>query len=209
MKRETGLILALDLSDGERCLRVASAVEGHIDAVKVNYPLVLSQGVEFLDELPGPLIADLKVADVPNTNRLICEEVDPHADCLIAHAFPGEDSLRTCVEAFDGEVYTVVEMSHPGAEAVFAGNRDLLADIAVDAGADGVVAPATRPRSITAVKERTGLTVLSPGVGAQGGSPGAAVEAGADFLIVGRSIYDADDPGGAAEKIASGIADRL
>lgn len=205
MRRETGLVLALDVTDRDEALRVAEAAAPHVDAVKVNYPLVLSQGLDFLDELPGPVIADLKVADIPNTDRLIAEQVNPHADALIVHGFTGLDSLRSCVEHFDGEVYAVVEMSHPGAEKFFTGLRDDLADVAVEGGADGVIAPATRPENLRRIRDRTGLTVLSPGVGAQGGKIRDTLEAGANFLIVGRSIYTADDPGDAAADIAEKI----
>ena len=38
------------------------------------------------------------------------------------------------------------------------------------------------------------LTIIPPGVGAQGGSAGDAIRAGADYVIAGRSIYQSDDP---------------
>ncbi|MGI6078851.1 MAG: orotidine 5'-phosphate decarboxylase / HUMPS family protein, partial [Fastidiosipilaceae bacterium] len=44
--------------------------------------------------------------------------------------------------------------------------------------------------------------ILSPGVGAQGGSASAAIRAGADYVIVGRAIYASDDPAAAAGKFA-------
>jgi orotidine-5'-phosphate decarboxylase len=44
------------------------------------------------------------------------------------------------------------------------------------------------------------MKILSPGVGAQGGDARKAIEAGADFVIVGRSIYNAEDPYAAALK---------
>jgi orotidine-5'-phosphate decarboxylase len=49
------------------------------------------------------------------------------------------------------------------------------------------------------------LNILSPGVGAQGGSASAAIKAGADYIIVGRSIYNAENPEAAALKIAGDI----
>jgi len=209
MNRRTGLIHALDVTDREKALAVAEAVEPHVDAVKVNYPLVLSQGLEFLDHVPGTVVADLKVADIPNTNRLIAEQVNRYADALIAHAFPGRDSLESCVEHFDGDVYAVVEMSHPGAEQIFKRERDDLIQTALEADVDGVIAPATRPQSLRAIKEKTGLDLLSPGVGAQGGKIRETLEAGADYLIVGRAIYRADDPGAEAARIASEISNYL
>ena len=45
--------------------------------------------------------------------------------------------------------------------------------------------------------------IISPGVGAQGGDPKETIKAGADFIIVGRGIYHADNPALAAEKYMS------
>ncbi|KQM11241.1 orotidine 5'-phosphate decarboxylase, partial [Methanomassiliicoccales archaeon RumEn M1] len=50
------------------------------------------------------------------------------------------------------------------------------------------------------------LLILSPGVGAQGGSASSAIANGADHVIVGRSIYGAERPREAAEAIAREIA---
>jgi orotidine-5'-phosphate decarboxylase len=49
------------------------------------------------------------------------------------------------------------------------------------------------------------LLILSPGVGAQGGSASATIGKGADYVIVGRSIYGAEDPRKAAEQVVEEI----
>jgi orotidine-5'-phosphate decarboxylase len=65
----------------------------------------------------------------------------------------------------------------------------------VESGARGVVAPATRPERIRLIRSIIGdKLIISPGVGAQGGSAGEALQAGADYLIVGRSVYESEDP---------------
>jgi orotidine-5'-phosphate decarboxylase len=53
------------------------------------------------------------------------------------------------------------------------------------------------------------MMILTPGVGAQGGSAADAIRAGADYIIVGRSIYQADDPGAAATELAGEIQKAL
>jgi orotidine-5'-phosphate decarboxylase len=79
-----------------------------------------------------------------------------------------------------------------------------------DIGASGVIAPATRPERIKHIRELVGnLKILSPGVGAQGGSANAAIKAGADYVIVGRSIYNAEDPKAEAIKITEDIRQGL
>jgi orotidine-5'-phosphate decarboxylase len=104
------------------------------------------------------------------------------------------------------DLYAVITMSHPGGGEFF--DIPGLAAVAREGGATGVVAPATRPEDIAAVRAAVGdLTIISPGVGAQGGDSRAAIAAGADLVIVGRAIYQADDPGSAARDFARALGD--
>jgi len=120
------------------------------------------------------------------------------ATAIIAQAFPGRDSLLACADCardFAADLFVVTEMSHPGAEEFMAPVAERMARLAVETGASGVVAPATRPDRIRLIRSMIGeRLIISPGVGAQGGSPGGALEAGADYLIVGRQIYGSADP---------------
>jgi orotidine-5'-phosphate decarboxylase len=200
------LILSLDVTDRPRALAIARACAPHVDAIKVGYPLVLSGGISIArDLLPLglPLIADFKVADIPNTNEAICTlAFGAGFSAIIAHAFPGGDALSACVgvaHARGGECYAVAEMSHPGAaESFHGGVAERLAALAVRCGADGIIAPATRPERIAELRAIIGhLKILSPGVGAQGGEV-EKVKDLVDGIIVGRSILGAADPGAAA-----------
>ncbi|MBP2029208.1 orotidine-5'-phosphate decarboxylase [Methanohalophilus levihalophilus] len=213
MERETGLIVALDVLEQDSAIQISSEVAEYVDAIKVGYPLVLSEGIEIISKLAdyAPVIADFKVADIPNTDMLICGEVfKQNASGVIVHGFTGEDSLRTCVEvanANHGDIYVVSEMSHPGGERFFQTVAEEIAEMAKLLGATGVVAPATRPERLNVIRNAIGdsLSIISPGVGAQGGSASDAIAAGADWVIVGRSIYNSDNPKESAEKIASEI----
>jgi orotidine-5'-phosphate decarboxylase len=208
MKRDTRLILALDVISGERALSLAEQLRDYFDAIKIGYPLILSAGLGIVREISAtlPVIADLKVADIPNTNRLICDAVlGAGASGVIAQAFPGKDSLLACARsaaAHKADLFVVTEMSHPGAELFMAPLAESMARLAVEAGAAGVVAPATRPEKIRLIRSIIGEgIIISPGVGAQGGSARAALQAGADYLIVGRSIYEAEDPAASAKEL--------
>src|SRR3990172_197962 len=209
MRPKTHLILALDVTDRAKALAIAKACVPFLDAIKVNYPLVLGAGLDIVRDLANlrPVICDFKVADVPNTNRLITELAFAHgAAGIIVHVFPGEDSLKASLDAAKGDVYVVAEMSHPGAEHFNAAIADDIAHMAVKLGAAGIIAPATRPERLQLFRQIVGKKlILSPGVGAQGGSAGWAIRMGADFAIVGRSIYQAEEPAPVAEKIAGEI----
>ena len=67
------LVLALDETDPARALQVAKEVSPFVSKIKINYPLVLSAGLEIVTEISkfSKVICDFKVADIPNTNRLI------------------------------------------------------------------------------------------------------------------------------------------
>ncbi|ABK14420.1 orotidine-5'-phosphate decarboxylase [Methanothrix thermoacetophila PT] len=208
MKKNSRLILALDVESRDKANSIASETEGIFDAIKVGYPLMLSEGLSVIKELSNiaPVIADLKIADIPNTNHLICNRLfSAGAQGVIAHAFTGRDSLEACVDVakrWSGDVYAVTEMSHPGALEFMAPVAERMVMLALVAGASGIVAPATRPERIRALRRAAGgLTIISPGVGAQGGSLRDALEAGADYAIVGRSVYESANPRAAAEAL--------
>lgn len=210
MKKDSRLVLALDETDGEKALAVAESVSDIVDAIKINWPLVLSEGPGMITRLSemSDVICDFKVADIPNTVRLIVENaVSRGASAVIVHAFTGDDSLRAAVEAAgDAEIYAVTEMSHPGGKMFTAKHAEEMARLGVECGVSGFIAPATRPERIAAIRQVIGdLKILSPGVGAQGGKASDAISAGADYVIVGRAIYGSEDPRASAEAFAEDI----
>jgi len=210
MQLEHRIVAAIDATDADRARSVARSLAGHVDALKVNWPLVLAAGPGIVREFAAfsYVLCDFKIADIPNTNRLIVEQALAHgASGVICHAFAGEDSVRACVEAAKGaEVFVVTELSHPGGQEFTARHAEEFARLAVRAGAAGIIAPATRPERVRLMRGLVGdRLILAPGVGAQGGKPADAIHAGADAVIVGRALYEAADPAKAAEAIAREI----
>jgi orotidine-5'-phosphate decarboxylase len=196
------LVLALDVTNPDRASKIASACAPHIDALKIGYPLVLAGGsgiIESFTDLDIPLIADFKVADIPNTNRLITGQAFSLGfDAIICQGFVGRDAVTACVvtaHEYGGDCYVVAEMSHPGATEFFGeGVGERIAAFSVECGADGIIAPATRPGRVAALRAIVGdKKIYAPGVGAQGGDP-ASIAALVDGIIVGRAIYESENP---------------
>ena len=210
MRLNHRLILALDVTDPKRAVELAGRVRPHVDGVKVGWPLVLAGGLDVLRTLSKTdyVLCDFKIADIPNTNRLIVEQaVDAGASGIICHGFVGEDSVRACVDAARGaDVFVLVEMSHPGGLEYSAKYAEDLARVAARVNAAGIIAPATRPERVRALRAIIGRKqILAPGVGAQGGKASEAIAAGADAVIVGRAIYEAVNPAEAAKAIVGEI----
>jgi len=204
------LILALDVYDRSRAIEIAECTADYLWAVKVNWPLIIGSGLKIITELKQltglPIIADLKLADIPNTNRLIAEKVfEAGADYIIVHGFAGRDSVKAVAEL--GETLIVVEMSHPGAGEFIQPVADRLIEMANELEPFGVIAPATRPERVRYIRSklRSGIKVITPGIGAQGGKAGEAIKAGADYVIVGRSIYESENPREAARRLSEEV----
>ena len=224
------VVLALDFSDPHeqrlgRAEAVLRATSDGICAVKVNHHLLLPFGLEGIGGIIKeckkaglPLIADLKLNDIEATNLNVADSLMHYGfDAVIANPFVGrEEGLGKMVEAVhsrSGGVIFLVYMSHAGAREGYALVTDggkplyrLFAERAREWGADGIVVSA---KSADMIKEARGIVgpktlIFSPGVGSQGGKAGSAEDAGADFVIVGRTITEASDPAKALEGIRSG-----
>lgn len=209
MDRTSGVILAVD---SDPPLETLAALQPHVDGVKLGLPLLLDRGPDHLaavaDIFDGDgqgVVCDFKLADIPPINRRSVEAaMDLGATHVICHAFVGPDSVEAAVQASGGNCFVVAEMSHPGGARFFADLSERFVDVAREAGALGLIAPATRPKRVAHLRGLAGvdLKIATPGVGTQGGSAGEVFDAGADWIIVGRSILHADDPVQAAESFS-------
>jgi len=193
------LIIALDVFEETKALEIAKNISDMVFAVKINWPLILGAGPGIISKLSRftPVICDLKIADIPNTNSLITQKVHQMgAYGVIAHAFVGGDSLRAVVESARGiKVLAVVAMSHPGASDFMEKDLDGLLSLALKSGVDGFIAPGNNPSMIRRVREKSmNKPIVSPGIGAQGGNAVEAVMNGTDYVIVGRSVYESANP---------------
>jgi orotidine-5'-phosphate decarboxylase len=210
MEVKNRIILALDLQSIEDALEVASSVGEYLDTIKIGYPLVLAEGLESIsivkEEFDCKVIADFKVADIPETNSKIADlTFKAGADAIIVHGFVGEDSVQACVDSarkYNREVFLLTEMSHPGAVRFLQNAADEIAVMGMDMGIKNYVAPSTKLDRLKKIRSIVGNDsfIISPGVGVQGGDPGKTLEF-ADAIIVGRSIYSSKNPEKAVKSI--------
>ncbi len=208
---DSKLVIAVDVFDVDFALDLAREIGKEVFALKVNWPLLMVKGSSIISELSrySRVICDFKIADIPNTNRLIAEKVsDEGAWGVISHCFPGEDSLKAVVEAAgDTKVFSVVAMSNPGASEFVYPRTSEFIDLSIKAGVYGLIAPANDYEMLSMIRARTkDHVLLTPGIGAQGGNIEEALRHGSDLLIVGRAIYNAQRPLDEVRKINSVIA---
>ncbi len=210
MNIKNNLILALDVTNKDKALEICKQVKPYINTIKIGYPLTLAEGLKIIkiikDEFNANIICDYKVADIDATNSKICDlTFDAGADAIICHGFVGSDSVRACLDSandHEKEIFLLTEMSHPGAKMFLQKDAEAIAKMGVDMGITNYVAPATRLDRLSKIRDIAGddACIISPGVGKQGGDAKKTLEF-ASAIIVGRSIYESDNPALACEKI--------
>lgn len=214
MEIKNKIILAMDLLTIDGALEVGNSVINYLDTIKIGYPLALAEGLPSIglvkDRFDCKIIADFKVADIPETNKKIADlTFKAGADAIIVHGFVGPDSVKACVdsaEEFGTEVFLLTEMSHPGASRFLQPAAEDIAAMGMEMGLKNYVAPSTKPDRLKKIREVVGKDsfIISPGVGVQGGDPNQTLEF-ADAIIVGRSIYSSEYP----EEVVKSIVDSI
>jgi len=202
--RKVEIVLALDVLDRERALSIAKDVKDFISHIKINYPIVLSSGIDVMRDLSKikPVIADFKIADIPYVSSILAKiSFENDASAVIVHGFSGRETVKAVLDVardYDGEVYVVTELT--SSDEFFGEVSDRIARMALDLGCHGIVAPSTRPDRVKRLREIVGdMKIICPGIGVQGGS--VEVAKYATHVVVGRAIYESKDPKGSAEKI--------
>ena len=214
MEIKNNIILAMDLMDLKAAEEVCNSIRDYIDTIKIGYPLTLAEGLGvvtyFKEELGYKVICDYKVADIPATNKKIADQTfDAGADAIICHGFVGPDSVEACkisAEEPKKDVFLLTEMSHPGAVRFLQNDADEIAEMGVEMGIKNYVAPSTRINRLSEIRDIVGKDsfIISPGVGTQGGDPKETLKY-SNALIIGRSIYNAENPKKATEEIIDSI----
>lgn len=220
------LIVALDLSDIDAARAMVKRLGDSVSFYKVGYQLGFAGGLPLIGELADAgkqVFADFKLHDIGNTVTRGVESLSRlGATFLTVHAYP--QVMRAAASADRGKARVLgvtVLTSLSDEDLAQTGSRHNVADLvtlrarqAQECGIDGIVSSPEEVDKIRAIVEPR-MALVTPGIrpaGAAAGdqkrimTPARAMAAGADYLVVGRPVMEADDPKAAAETIVQEIA---
>jgi orotidine-5'-phosphate decarboxylase len=228
------IAVALDVPTLDEAVELAAELKGLVAVCKVGLELFSSHGPEGVARIAehAPVFLDLKLHDIPNTVAgAVRTAARLGARLLTVHASGGEAMLRAAAEAA-GEaaerddprlrllaVTVLTSLDDAGLAAVAGPGVRVeetvgrLAGLARESGIDGAVSSVNECRAIKLACGEEFL-VVTPGIrlagqGAQDqkrvATPGTARAAGADFLVVGRTITAADDPVAALSAVRAAL----
>jgi len=227
------LIVAVDVPGLPAAEALANTLGGAASWLKVGLELFCATGPDIVDRMRqtgARVMLDLKLHDIPHTvARATAQVASLGAELVTVHTGGGPAMLRAAVEAArsgsgDTEtrvlgvtVLTSMDQTDLQAVGVPGAPRDIVlqrAKLAIESGCHGVVASPHEAAAVRAIAP-DGFLVVTPGVrpaGADVGdqkrvmTPSEARAAGADLVVVGRPVRDADDPSDAARAIAAELA---
>lgn len=220
---KTELIVALDVGDIKKAKKLVEILQPAVKFFKVGSFLFTSCGpdiVKWLKQKRLKVFLDLKLYDIPNTVASTAKAITGMGVSMFTiHASGGAEMIRACVDAVKAEArrlkiekpkiiaVTVLTSSNPRDVKI---QVSQLASQALHAGADGLVCSVQEARMLR--KKFSHSTILvCPGIRlASAGSadqkrvatPRDAKKAGADFIVAGRPIIEAESPFDAAVDIA-------
>lgn len=228
-RRAPGLIAAIDTTDVSRARVLAQALQPHCGLIKLGLEFYLAHGAQGVRQVTqAPIFLDLKLHDIPNTVAGGVRAVLPVRPAMLTiHASGGPAMIEaaskavrdvahpplvlavTVLTSLDEATTRALGWSDPPREQVVR-----LARLALAAGANGLVCSA---HEVAPLRDALGddPVLVVPGIRPAGAAlgdqarvmtPTQAVQAGADWLVVGRPITEAPDPAQAAARIAAEIA---
>jgi len=230
MTQPNPICVALDTSDVAKAVALARAVKTHVGLMKIGIEFFYANGAAGYEAVAGvgvPIFLDLKLHDIPNTvvqGLTSLLKLAPAPAITNVHCSGGFDMMKAAKDAVGDRVKLIgvtilTSLSNTniwaaGFDARLTDEHALnLAKLAHSAGLDGVVCS---PLDLAAIRQhlpRSFLTVV-PGIRPADVSthdqkrvatPKAAVEAGADVLVIGRAITGATDPAKAAAEIFASL----
>ncbi|MDZ5454011.1 orotidine-5'-phosphate decarboxylase [Labrys sp. ZIDIC5] len=221
------LICGLDVDSVAKAEALVTELGDSVTFYKIGYQLVFNGGLPFAQDLARSgkkIFLDMKLHDIGNTVTKAVEAIAGMGmTFLTIHAFP--QTMRAAVEGARGSDLKILAVtvltSYDDADLAEAGYGkgvgELVAQRVTQAMASGVPGLVMSPEEVASTRNRVGdgMLLVTPGVrpaGSDSGdqkrvmTPGDAIRAGADHLVVARPIVAAPDPKAAAEAIQAEIA---
>ena len=225
------LCVALDLSSQEENLTLIEKIKEHDVWLKVGLRTYIRDGEDFLKAIKQinpdfKIFLDLKLYDIPNTMADAAESImGLGVDMFNVHASAGRRAMQTVMQRLEKyenrpivlAVTALTSFAEDEFEAVYgsdiASKADQFAKDAQQSGLDGVVCSAFESASIKNITDESFMT-LTPGIRPFGEDAGDqkrvadvafAKEQKVDFIVVGRPIYQAENPSSIVEKILAKI----
>jgi orotidine-5'-phosphate decarboxylase len=230
------LVFALDVDSRQRAKELVGELSDEVGLFKIGLELFTAEGPDIVREViegGGRVFLDLKLHDIPATvRRAAAAAARLGVDMLTVHAGEGPSIPAAGVEgAGQGgggvkvlgvTVLTSLEqkdLDRMGIKCAIDELVSMRAEAAVEGGCAGLVCS---PKEVRKLRELVAPSVelVVPGVRpewakvrgddqARKATPAETVARGADYLVVGRPIRDADDPRKAARRIVSELAEGL
>lgn len=230
------IIVALDVPEAETALRLAEQLAPVVGAFKIGSELFTSAGPEIVRRIRatgGSVFLDLKFHDIPNTvAKGVAAATRLDVQMLTIHTGGGAEMMRAAEQSAQ---QTAKELGRPaplvlgvtvltsmdagtlgevGVPPDVGGQVERLAKLAAKAGLRGLVCS---PLEITLLRRAlpTAMQLITPGIrtGKEKAddqkrtlTPQEAMAAGANWLVIGRPIYAAENPRAAAEEILRSLS---
>jgi len=217
----TKIVLAMNTSR-DRALELRDRLGTEVDVYKVGMDMFTSMGPDIVREFTDAgcdVFLDLKFSDIPSVvGKAVASAAGLGVRMLTVHTMGGPKMLAEAAKAAAGTakkplvlgVTVLTSLDRQSLARVTGSEQDVqarvvaLAKLAQDSGCGGVVAS---PLETAGIRAACGpkLVIVTPGVRlgpavaaedqARTMAPAEAAAAGADFIVVGRPITDAADPG--------------
>lgn len=202
------LILALDVDSLHEAGRLVRLFRDKVSLFKVGLNLFTSVGpdvVRMIQDEGGRVFLDLKFHDIPNTVAQACEAAARlQVFMMNVHTRGGEAMMKAAAKAVGGKTLVLgvtVLTSDPKGRATES-EVVRLAETARASGLGGVVCSAQEAQVVRAACGKD-FVIVTPGIRPAGSAfgdqkrvmtPRQAIEAGSDYLVVGRPVLEADNP---------------
>jgi orotidine-5'-phosphate decarboxylase len=219
------LIVALDVADAVQGLALADRIGDAVSFYKIGLGMLTGGGLALANELKAErgkrIFLDMKLYDISATIEAAVRGLARYGlDFLTVHGDP--QIVRAAKQGAAGSGLNVLAVtiltSYDRADLDAALVRDgALPDVvatraarALEAGADGVIVSPWEAARIRALPEAAGKLIVTPGVRPAGAdaddqkrvaTPRQAIAEGADHIVVGRPVWQADNPRAAAEAV--------